>query len=224
MTLFHIPFYARLLGEKLTEKVAATHPYVLLYGAIQAHDVGEHGCIANNKTLAEETGISARQIPEYLNSLKKGGWINYELSPNGIRGKITPLLILSRPPLTESRPPLDKIKPDYIESILEDSKDSDPVAREIPLVIKAMESIDKKNKLYYGNKTQRKAVEFLIKEYTLETVLQYIGAIPEAKKVVPYFPSITTPCELRDKWVKIEDALQRVKTATASKKTEVSFG
>lgn len=94
----------------------------------------------------------------------------------------------------------------------------------IPVVIKAMEDLDPKNKLFYGNKTQRGAVEFLIKEYTFDKVIKLIKMIPEMKMQVPYFPSITTPVELRDKWKKVEDALIRVKVNTESKKTEVIFG
>ena len=75
----------------------------------------------------------------------------------------------------------------------------------IAQVIKEMESIDPKNKNYYGSKTQRKACEFLIQEYSYEKVIQMIQTIPKIKNI-PYMPSVTTPCELRDKWQKIIDA------------------
>lgn len=89
----------------------------------------------------------------------------------------------------------------------------------IPLVIKELESIDPKNKLFYGNKTQREACNFLISEYGLELVLQVIKAIPVLKAKIPYMPSVTTPVELRDKWVKIKDAIGREK----AKEPEVVF-
>lgn len=92
-------------------------------------------------------------------------------------------------------------------------------------VLKTMtDFIDPKNKLYYGNKTQRSACDFLIEEYGFENVIKAIKLLPEMKKQIPYFPTITTPIELRDKWKKIEDALLRVKVNTESKKTEVVFG
>jgi len=83
------------------------------------------------------------------------------------------------------------------------------LARGIEKIIFEMTKIDPKNKNYYGVKTQRQACQFLIEEYGLETVLASIEAIPTLKKKVSYFPSITTPCELRDKWVKVNDAVER---------------
>lgn len=81
----------------------------------------------------------------------------------------------------------------------------------IPLVIKEMEAIDPKNKRFYGNKTQREACDFLINEYGLDLVMQVIHAIPHLKAKLPYMPSVTTPVELLDKWVKIRDAIGREK-------------
>lgn len=78
-------------------------------------------------------------------------------------------------------------------------------------VIKEMESLDPKNKMYYNNTTQRSATKFLIETYGFEIVLEMIRVIPQLKSTVPYFPSVTTPCELRDKWQKIGDAVTRSK-------------
>jgi len=78
-------------------------------------------------------------------------------------------------------------------------------------IIKELESIDPKNKKYYNNKSQREACDFLIKEYTFEKVIELILWLPKLKASVPYMPSVTTPCELRDKWQKIMDAIQRHK-------------
>ena len=87
-------------------------------------------------------------------------------------------------------------------------------------VIKKMEGIDPKNKLYYGNVTQRKAAQFLIDNYGFESVINIITAIPELKTKVEYMPSVTTPCELRDKWQKIADAIQRSQVNKISKMQE----
>lgn len=76
-------------------------------------------------------------------------------------------------------------------------------------VIKAMETIDPKNKRYYGNTTQREACEFLIQEYSLEGVMGAINFYIAAYGKVKYLPSISTPCELRDKWHKLQGLLAR---------------
>lgn len=87
--------------------------------------------------------------------------------------------------------------------------------KDIAEVIHAMVAIDAKNKLYYNNTTQKKACDFLIQEYTLKTVLDVVAGIPKARMTVAYFPSITTPCELRDKWVKAFEAIVRDKKSKA---------
>lgn len=76
-------------------------------------------------------------------------------------------------------------------------------------VIKAMEEIDPKNKLYYNNKTQRAACDFLIEEYTFQEVMNAINFYKLAKGKVRFLPSISTPCELRDKWTKLQGLLER---------------
>jgi hypothetical protein len=76
-------------------------------------------------------------------------------------------------------------------------------------IIKALEVVDPKNKLYYNNKTQREACDFLIEEYTFETVIKAISFYNLAKGKVRFLPSISTPCELRDKWTKLQGVLER---------------
>lgn len=88
---------------------------------------------------------------------------------------------------------------------------------EIAQIIKEMENIDPKNKNYYGNKTQRLACQFIIETYGYDKVIEMIQIIPTLKMTVPYFPSVTTPCELRDKWQKIIDAVNRSKVNKESK-------
>jgi hypothetical protein len=87
-------------------------------------------------------------------------------------------------------------------------------------IIKEMESIDPKNKIYYGNKTQRAACQFLIENYGFEKVKEMIQILPELKNKVAYLPSITTPCELRDKWQKVGDAITRESTIGRNKLKE----
>ena len=77
-------------------------------------------------------------------------------------------------------------------------------------IIKAFEKIDPKNKSYYANKTQREACEFLLKEYGMEEILKRIKAIPETNKL-EYFPRIFTPYDLKEKWGKLNTAVESYK-------------
>lgn len=75
-------------------------------------------------------------------------------------------------------------------------------------IIKALTEIDPKNKTYYSNKTQRSACDFLLEEYGLEAVLSRIKLLPQLNKM-PYFPSIHTAYDLKEKWMKLEEAVGR---------------
>jgi phage replication O-like protein O len=87
-------------------------------------------------------------------------------------------------------------------------------------VLYELSKIDPKNKNYYNNKTQREACDFLIEEYGLEEVKNRVGLL-EHTNGLPYFPTITTAVQLRDKWVQLEKAVQRKKIEI--KKTEVIY-
>lgn len=82
-------------------------------------------------------------------------------------------------------------------------------------VIKAFEVVDPKNKNYYSNTSQRAAADFLVNEYGLEEVKKRISVLPKTNKI-PYFPTITTPVQLRDKWVQLQDAADRKKSEAAT--------
>jgi len=81
----------------------------------------------------------------------------------------------------------------------------DPLGADI---IKAFEEIDPKNKTYYNNTTQRAACDFLLSEYGLEEVMKRISVLTQTNRL-PYFPTITTPVQLRDKWVQLQGSVQR---------------
>lgn len=84
---------------------------------------------------------------------------------------------------------------------------SEHSSQEINLLIKSFESINPACKRMYGNTTQRQACQDLIESYTYERVIAVIeNTLPKIKDM-PYFPTITTPLKLRDKWVELESAI-----------------
>lgn len=82
-------------------------------------------------------------------------------------------------------------------------------------LIKAFEEVDPKNKTYYGNKTQRKACEFLISEYGEDTVLKVVSFLPIYNKQ-PFARKTYTPHQLKENWQSIKDHSQSLK----NKKTD----
>lgn len=75
-------------------------------------------------------------------------------------------------------------------------------------VISAFEEVDPKNKTFHGRASQRAAAQFLVKEYGYQTVLNRIGALKKTNEI-PFFPTITSPVQLKDKWVALENAVIR---------------
>lgn len=74
--LKHVPFYASLCGRTLFKDTVADNSHVLVYGAIEAHSMGEYGCIASNERIAEETNLSLATVKKAVSQLKAAGWID----------------------------------------------------------------------------------------------------------------------------------------------------
>jgi len=84
-------------------------------------------------------------------------------------------------------------------------------SKEIPEIIKEFESINPACKRMYGNKTQRKACEDLIETYGFEKVIFTIREVLPKVKGLKFFPTITTPLQLCEKWSALESAVARYK-------------
>lgn len=84
------------------------------------------------------------------------------------------------------------------------------INNEISEVISLMEKVDPKNKTYYGNKTQRNACKFLIETYSFGNVVKVVNLLPQTN-TQEYFPRITSPYELQEKWQKLAIALSSAK-------------
>lgn len=86
---------------------------------------------------------------------------------------------------------------------------SETSSQEIPLVIKSFEGLNPASKKFYGIPTQRKACADLIETYTLERVISVIEKTLPKTNSIPYFPTITTPLQLFDKWATLESKIKQ---------------
>ena len=108
---------------------------------------------------------------------------------------------------------VDNFSTPLVENVrVSDMADFNPLGAE---VIFELINIDPKNKTYYNNKTQRAACDFLIEEYGLQEVKNRILLISKTNGL-PFFPTVTTAVQLRDKWVQLEKALERHKREAGS--------
>ena len=65
--------------------------------------------------------------------------------------------------------------------------------------------------------TQRAAADFLVREYGIERIEAVIRLLPKTNNI-PYFPTITSPEELKERWVKLEGAFARKKKELTTSK------
>jgi len=114
----------------------------------------------------------------------------------------------------------------YLDSNLDlDSNSSEGTSQQIPELIKSFETINPVAKNWYGNKTQRKACQDLIDTYSFERIKDVIEkTLPKTNKL-QFFPTITTPLQLRDKWSALESSIIKYQSEKQNKenKYKVAF-
>ena len=98
-------------------------------------------------------------------------------------------------------------------------------SKDAPMIVDVIESFALVNSAYekwFARPPQREAARRLIKCYGLEQLKKVIKLLP-VSNTIPYFPTITTPIELEDKWAKLEAAWQRKKNENDTKKNKIAF-
>ena len=94
-------------------------------------------------------------------------------------------------------------------------EESEP-SSQIPLLIKSFELVNPASRNLYGNATQRKACQFLIDTYGLERVKTVIEKTLPRTNGLQFFPTITTPLQLQDKWASLESAVRKYQSEKLS--------
>lgn len=98
---------------------------------------------------------------------------------------------------------------------------SEQSSQSIVDLIKSFESVNPACKRMYGNITQRNACFDLIESYGFERVKNIIEKTLIKTNQIQFFPVITTPLQLRDKWVSLENAVKKYQSEKL--KTSVAF-
>lgn len=109
------------------------------------------------------------------------------------------------------------------DRIGEDTNTDETSSSEIPLLIKEFETINPASKKFYGNKTQRKACQDLIENYSFERVLAVISKTLPKTNGLQFFPTITTPLQLFEKWSTLEIAIRKYQSEKQNIKNKVAF-
>lgn len=78
-------------------------------------------------------------------------------------------------------------------------------------VIDSFEVVNPTFKKWYGNTTQRKAIQGLLDSHGIDKVLSVIAILPKTNGL-SYVTTITTPLQLEDKWATLEAQLRKLKS------------
>lgn len=100
--------------------------------------------------------------------------------------------------------PLDKEPGEY--------NTAEPSSAGVVLVIDSFKEINPSYRKWYGNTTQRKAIKGLLDIHGLDKILKVVALLPGVNGR-RYFPTITTPLQLEDKWAALESAFKRLKAS-----------
>lgn len=197
-----------------------------LLGIINGFAINGLSFYATNEWIMNELSCSETTVSNAVKELEKLGEIS--IKRNGNSRVITrrlknpdPSQLVPRPKSTGVSDPSQLVhnsdtNSDNIILITQDK----PVRKFNPKgadIIKALEEIDKKNSKYYVNTAQRQACDFLIETYGLERVLAVIGGL-KITNTIPYFPVITTPIQLRDRWTELESKATKYKLQKKAEK------
>lgn len=82
---------------------------------------------------------------------------------------------------------------------------------EVVDLIKAFEGINAAAKGMYGNTTQRQACGRLINQFSFQRVLGVIQNTLPKTNALEFFPNITTPLQLWEKWASLESSVRKHK-------------
>lgn len=173
----------------------------------------------DGKVLDYGTGLSRPKISESLQRLIEVGLLESKDKGNSkeylLVKKLNQLEVVKKLNQTgkESLPKVVKklnIQKKEKESIQKKDIFSGKPSNNVSEIIKLFESVDAKNKTYYSNKGQRMACQFMIDEYGFDNVCKVIQLLPNTNQL-DYFPRITSPYELKEKWTKLATALQSKK-------------
>lgn len=177
----------------------------ILFAEISALTNKDGYCWASNSYFADLFGISDTQVSTSISKLKKEGYITSDVENNYKRKIFLTEKVIGGIKKTYKgykenlKGVLSKVKYNNISNNINNITSVETkVSPEINNLIKLFEPINPSYKELFGNNTQRKALERLLKEHGLEKVESMIRSLP---KVIlkPYAPRVTTPLKLEQK-------------------------
>ena len=120
------------------------------------------------------------------------------------------LLIKENKAYTESDKPVNKMLTEVrLGKVRLGEDNAEQSSADIVLLIDKFSILNPACKRMYGNTTQRKVCKLLIETYGLERLKKIITETLPKTNGLQYFPTITTPLQLQDKFIALESAIRK---------------
>lgn len=197
---------------------------------------GEIGLVLGGKPinlsdLADDLGVHETTVSRNLGKLEENGYISLTHAPYGIVIRVMKakkrFTKNAKPPFDNAKAPFANAKPNKTVSVdrtidtpaeADDGVSPDLISE----MIHAFTEFNPAAQKFYARPPQRDACSRLIKTHGLEKVLKVISVLPKTNRV-RYFPTITSPMQLEDKWVQLEAAWDKKKIELQESKGKVAF-
>ena len=210
---------------------------------------GENGtCWTSSQNIGQKLGCSRNTISKYRNKLVKRGWIEKV----GKKGKTKPtdeyrivdlwklnVDFYQKKESSTIEQSLDSSNNDEkVQQVGRDSstgvhkeepinknqkEDTEQSSGDVNFLIKEFESINPACKTYYARPPQRNACKGLISSYGFDRVVSVIQKTLPRTNELQFFPTITTPIQLQEKWATLESAIKRYQAEKGKIKSNVAF-
>ena len=183
----------------------------LLYAEILALSKKSGLCYATNAYLGEILALSPRTIPDLLKELKGNGlvMVDIERSKEGTYRNIRVSFFCEGGYRSMASRGIAKSRGQKRNRQIEIDKENNTAtpksvaeANPINLLIDKFKEINPSYQRLFANKSQRAAIERLIKQHGADKVAAIIGFLPQIQGQ-KYAPVITKPTELEDKLAKL---------------------
>lgn len=185
----------------------------LLYGEITALCNKEGYCWASNKYFADLYGVATGTISEWVRKLRDCGHIDYTIKENNHRQVF--LKGVSGNPEGGIRKSRRGVSGNPEHNTTENNTSNTTTTTEhssgeIVAVIDAFKEWNPAANRWYARKPYRQAIDRLLKQCSQDQLCRLIATLPKTNQT-RYFPTITTPLQLEDKWSQLEAAHVRYK-------------
>ncbi len=242
MNNFYITVSNGLLTSDHRERIGASiWEFLWLLDKItKVDDVGDGWILGgkpiNLSDLAEQMGTAEMTVSRNLHRLEDQGYIKLIRTPYGLsirvkkakkrfnkndvsNGKKRSNKDVDSPNINVESPN-ENVESNKTVSvdIKEDITDTAKIAESkvIIEVINAFKEVNPSFGRWYSRPPQRESIKRLLKVHERDKLLRVIALLPKTN-TIPYFPTITSPIQLEEKWASLESALIKKKTEVTKK-------